>query len=29
MDSNDLSIDYHLMEVVRKELIQLHCENVS
>ena len=29
MDFNDLSIDYHLMEVVRKELIQLHCENVS
>ena len=29
MDSNDLSIDYHLMEVVRNELIQLHCENVS
>ena len=29
MDSNDLSIDYHLMEVVKKELIQLHCENVS
>ena len=29
MDSNDLSIDYQLMEVVRKELIQLHCENVS
>ena len=29
MDSNNLSIDYHLMEVVRKGLIQLHCENVS
>ena len=29
MDSNDLTIDYHLMEVVRKELIQLHCENLS
>ena len=29
MDSNDLSIDYHLMEVVRNGLIQLHCENVS
>ena len=29
MDSNDMSIDYHLMEVVGKELIQLHCENVS
>ena len=29
MDSNYLSIDYHLMEVVRKGLIQLHCENVS
>ena len=29
MDSNGLSIDYHLIEVVRKELIQLHCENVS
>ena len=28
MGSNDLSIDYHLMEVVRKELIQLHCKNV-
>ena len=28
MDSSDLSIDYPLMEVVRKELIQLHCENV-
>ena len=29
MDSNDISIDYHLMEVVRNGLIQLHCENVS
>ena len=29
MDSNNLSIDYYLMEVVRKELIQLHCENIS
>ena len=29
MDSNDLSIDTNLMEVIRNELIQLHCENVS
>ena len=25
----EFCIDYNLMEVVRKELIQLHCENVS
>ena len=29
MASNDLSIDSNFMEVVRSELIQLHCENVS
>ena len=29
MNSNDLSIDSNFMEVVRSELIQLHCENVS
>ena len=29
MDSNDLSIDSNLMEVVRNNLLQLHCENVS
>ena len=29
MGFNDLSIDSNLMEIVRKELIQLHCENVS
>ena len=29
MNSSDLSIDSNFMEVVRSELIQLHCENVS
>ena len=29
MASNDLSIDSDFMEVVRSDLIQLHCENVS
>ena len=29
MNSNDLIIDSNFMEVVRSELIQLHCENVS
>ena len=29
MASNDLSIDSIFMEVVRSDLIQLHCENVS
>ena len=29
MDSSDLSIDSNLMEVVRNNLMQLHCENVS
>ena len=29
MASNDLSIDSNFMEVVRSELIQLNCENVS
>ena len=29
MASNDLSIDSNFMEVVRSDLIQLHCEDVS
>ena len=29
MASNDLSIDSNFMEVLRSDLIQLHCENVS
>ena len=29
MNSNDLSIDSNFMEVVRSELLQLHCENVT
>ena len=29
MASNDLSIDSNFMEVVRNDLIKLHCENVS